>query len=46
MSGDASSPSVYKLLSSHLLSKGLNIKIHRTIIMHVLCMGVKLSLPH
>ena len=39
--GNACYYSVQKLLSSRLLSKNLNIKIYRTIILPVVCMGVK-----
>jgi len=42
-SGNACSHSVQNLLSSSLLSKNLKIKISRTIILHVVCMGVKLG---
>ena len=35
--------SVQNLLSSRLLSKNLKIKIYRTIILQVFCMGVKLG---
>jgi hypothetical protein len=35
--------SVQNLLSSSLISKGLKIKIYRTIILPVVCMGVKLG---
>jgi len=40
-SGNACYHSVQKLLSSRLLSKNLKIKIYRTIILPVVCMGVK-----
>ena len=43
-SGNACCHSVQKLLSSRLLSKNLKIKIYRTIILPVFCMGVKLGL--
>ena len=42
-SGNACCHSVQNLLSSRLLSKNLKIKIYRTIILPVLCMGVKLG---
>ena len=40
-SGTACYHSVQNLLSSRLLSKNLKIKIYRTIILPVFCMGVK-----
>ena len=40
-SGNACYHSVQNLLSSRLLSKNLKIKIYRTIIFPVFCMGVK-----
>jgi len=43
-SGNASYHSVQNLLSSSLLSKKLKIKIYRTIILPVVCMGVNLGL--
>ena len=42
-SGNACYHSVQNLLSSRLLSKNLKIKIYRTIIFPVVCMGVKLG---
>ena len=42
-SGSACYHSVRNLLSSRLLSKNLKIKIYRTIIFPVVCMGVKLG---
>ena len=42
-SGNACSHSVQCLLSSRLLSKNLNTKIYRTIILPVVCMGVRLG---
>ena len=45
-SGNACYNSVHNLLSCGLLSKNLKIKICRTIIMHVFCMGVKLGCTH
>ena len=44
MSWNACYHSVQNLLSSSLLSKNLKIKIYRTIILPVFCMGVKLGL--
>ena len=41
--GNACYYSVQNLLSSRLLSKNLKIKIYRTIILPVFCMGVKLG---
>jgi hypothetical protein len=38
--------SVQDLLSSSLLSKNTKIKIYRTIILLLFCMGVKLGLSH
>jgi len=43
-SGNACYHSVQNLLSSSWLSKNLKIKIYRTIILPVFCMGVKLGL--
>ena len=43
-SGNAYYHSVQNLLSSMLLSKNLKIKLHSTIILPVVCMGVKLGL--
>ena len=42
-SGNACYHSVKNLLSSRLLSKNLKIKIFRTIILPVFCMGVKIG---
>ena len=42
-SGNACYHSVQNLLSSRLLSKNLKIKIYRTVILPVFCMGVKLG---
>ena len=42
-SGNACCHSVQNLLSSRLLSKKLKIKIYRTIILPLFCMGVKLG---
>jgi len=42
-SGNACCHLVQNLLSSNLLSKNLKIKIYRTIILAVFCMGVKLG---
>ena len=42
-SGNACYHSVQNLLSSRLLSKNLKIKIYRTIILLLFCMGVKLG---
>jgi hypothetical protein len=36
----------FRILSSHLLSKNLKIKIYKTIILPVFCMVVKLDLSH
>ena len=41
--GNACYYSVQNLLSSRLLSKNLKIKIYRTIILPLFCMGVKLG---
>jgi len=38
--------SAQNLLSSSLLSKNIKIKVYRTIILHVFCMGVKLGRLH
>ena len=46
MSGNACYHSVQNLLFSSVLSKNLKIKIYRTIILSVVCMGVKLGLSH
>jgi hypothetical protein len=45
-SGNACYHSVQDLLSSSLLSKNTKIKIYRTIILPVFCMGVTLGLSH
>jgi len=42
-SGNACYHSVQNVLSSRLLSKNLKIKIYRSIILPVVCMGVKLG---
>ena len=42
-SGNACCHSVQNILSSSLLSKNLKIKIYRTEILPVVCMGVKLG---
>jgi len=42
-SGNACYHSVQNLLSSRLLSKNVKIKIYRTIILLLFCMGVKLG---
>ena len=42
-SGNACYHSVQNLLSSRLLSKNLKIKIYRTLILLLSCMGVKLG---
>ena len=44
-SGNACSHSVQNLLSSSLPSKILKIKIYRTVILPLFCMGVKLGRP-
>jgi hypothetical protein len=41
--GNASYHSGQNLLSSHLLSRNVNIRIHNSIIFPVVCMGVKLG---
>jgi hypothetical protein len=43
-SGNACYHSVQNLLSSHLISKNLKIKIYRTVILPVVLLGVKLGL--
>jgi sorting nexin-29 len=43
-SGNACYHSVQNLMSSQLLSRNLKIRIYKTIILPVFCMGVKLSL--
>ena len=45
-SGNACYHSVQNLLSSSLLSRNLKIKVHRTVILPVFCMGVKLGRSH
>jgi len=45
-SGNACYHSVQNLLSSTLLSKNIKIKVHRTIILLLFCMSVKLGLSH
>jgi hypothetical protein len=45
-SGNACYHSVRSLLSSHLLSRNVKVKIYKTIICQLLCMGVKLGLSH
>ena len=45
-SGNACYHSVQNILFSNLLSKNLKIKIHRTIIRLLFCMGVKLGRLH
>jgi hypothetical protein len=45
-SGNACYHSVQNILSSSLLSKYINSKIYRTIILPVFCMGVKLGRLH
>jgi hypothetical protein len=45
-SGNACYHSVQNLLSSKLLSKNTKIKVYRTIILPVFCMGVKFGLSH
>ena len=45
-SGNVCYHSVQNFLSSGLLSKNIKLKIHRTIILHVFCMGVKLGRSH
>ena len=44
--GDVSCTSVQNLLSASLLSKNTNMKIYRTIILMLFCMGVKFGLSH
>jgi hypothetical protein len=43
-SGNACYHSVQSLLSSRLLSRNVKVKIYKTIILPVFCMGVKLGL--
>ena len=45
-SGNACYHSVQNILFSRLLSKNINIKIHRIIILPVFCMGVNLGRSH
>jgi hypothetical protein len=45
-SGNACLHSVQNLLSSLLLSRNVKVKIYKTIILSVVCMGVKLGLSH
>jgi len=45
-SGNACYHSVHNLLSSSLLSKNIKIKIYRTIILRIVCMGVKFGCLH
>jgi hypothetical protein len=45
-SGNACNHSVQNLLSASLLSKNVKIKINKTIILPVFCMGVKLGHSH
>jgi hypothetical protein len=45
-SGNACYHSVQDLLSSSLLSKNTKIKIYRTVILLLFCMGVRLGLSH
>jgi hypothetical protein len=45
-SGNACCQSVQNLLSSRLLSKNTKIRVYRTVILPVFCMGVKRSLSH
>jgi hypothetical protein len=45
-SGNTCYLSVHNLLSSHLLSKNLNMEIYKTMILLIFCMDVKLSLSH
>jgi hypothetical protein len=40
-SGNACYHAVQNLLSSHMLSRNVKIKIYKTIILPVVCMGVK-----
>jgi len=46
VSGNACYHSVHNLLSSHLLSKNFEIKIYKTIILLLFCIGVKLGHSH
>jgi hypothetical protein len=43
-SGNACYHSVQNLFFSHLLPKNLNVKIYRTTILPLICMGMKLGL--
>jgi hypothetical protein len=45
-SGNACCHSVKNLLSSNLLSKTIMIKIQRTVILSVFCVGMKIGLSH
>jgi hypothetical protein len=45
-SGNACYHSVQSVLSSRLLSRNLKVKIYKTIILTVFCMGVKFYLKH
>jgi hypothetical protein len=42
-SGNACYHSVQSLLSSHLLSRNIKVKIHNTLILRLFCVGVKLG---
>ena len=46
IAGNACHHSVQNLLSSSFLSKNTKIKIYRTIILPLFCMGVKIGRPH
>ena len=45
-SGNACCHSVQNLLSLHLFSNNIKIKIYRTIILHVVLYGLELGLSH
>jgi hypothetical protein len=45
-SGNTCHHSVQSLLSSHLLSRNVKVKIYKAIILPVVCVGVKLGLSH
>jgi hypothetical protein len=45
-SGNAYSYSFQSVLTSRLLSRYVKVKIYKTIILLLVCMGVKLGLPH
>jgi hypothetical protein len=45
-SGNACYHSVRSLLSSRLLYRNIKVKIYKTMILSVFCMGVKLNLSH